>query len=193
MKIHPTVILLLSLALTMGACLYSNNGIYSVEPVPGDPATVSVTTNLDTLSDPTVSDTLDLDIRYKMQVENGRPYYVDCWVENLLVYQLGFYYDSDDIYIAFPDTVIAVTSDTTLWVVESDTLLAFVRDTLSKAYTLGGLFLIPGDLPVLPGDNSLTLGFYYSANTNSLADVLGIEAESVELEYTITFEEGGAR
>jgi len=193
MKIHSTVILLLSLALTMGACLYSNNGTYNVEPVPGDPATVSVTTNLDTLSDPTVTDTLDLDIRYKLQVENGKPYYVDCRVENSRVYEMGIYYDSDDIYIAYPDTVIAVTSDTTLWVVEPDTLLAFVRDTLSEVYMLGGLFLIPGDLPVSPGDNSLTMDFYYSANTNSLADVLGIEAESVELEYTITFEEGGAR
>lgn len=193
MKILSTVILLLSLALTMGACLYSNNGTYNVDPVPGDPATVSVTTNLDTLSDPTVTDTLDLDIRYKLQVENGKPYYVNCWVENLLVYELGFYYDSDDIYIVYPDTVFAVTSDTTLWVVNPDTLLSFVRDTLSEAYILGGLFLIPGDLPVSPGDNSLTMDFYYSANTNSLADVLGIEAESVELEYTITFEEGGAR
>ena len=190
-KIRSNAILLLSLALTMGACFYSNNGIYYVEPVPGDPAIDSITTSLDHMTDPTVTDSLDLEVEYRMQIWNGEPYYVDCWVDNYTVHSLGIYYHTDGIIIALSDTVIPVESDTTRLVIESDTLFSFLKGTLSGTYILEGLFLVPWNLPVLPGAYTLNMDFYFSANTNSLGDVIRAETDVTERDYEIIFGEGG--
>jgi hypothetical protein len=191
MKIRSKAILLLSLALTMGACFYSNDGIYYVEPVPGDPAIDSITTNLDHMNDPTVSDSLDLEVDYRMQIWNGEPYYVNCWIDNYSVHGLGIYYSSDGTIIAYSDTVIPVESDTTHFVIESDTIFSFVRDTLTRNYILEGSFLVPWNLPVLPGAYTLNMEFYFSTNTNSLGDVIRAEADVTERDYEIIFGEGG--
>jgi len=193
MKIHSFSCLLISLAFAAGACVYSDSGIYTVEPVPGEKAIDSVTTNLDTMTGPTVTDSLALDIKYRMMVQGGEPYYVDCWLYNLPVYELRFFYDHEDILIVLSDTVFTVESDTTIHVVESDTVLMFMKDTLSASYTLEGQFPLQPTLPVPAGDHLMQMFFYYSANTNSLADILRIEADVTELEYTITFETGGVK
>ena len=193
MKIHSLAGLLLSLAFAGGACVYSDPGIYSVDPVPGEKAVDSVSTNLDTITQPSVTESLALDIEYRMTVRGGEPYYVDCWIYNLTVYELRFFYDDEDIRIVLLDTVFTVDSDTTLHVVESDTILMFVKDTIPESYSLEGLFSLPPTLPVPAGDHLMQMSFYYSANTNSLADILRIEADVTQLEYTITFDTGGAK
>jgi hypothetical protein len=38
-----------------------------------------------------------------------------------------------------------------------------------------------------PGIDTLRMNFYYSSNTNSLADVLGVEARDLGLKYAIDF------
>ena len=43
----------------ISACVYTNSGTYYVDPVPGEPPTISVSTNLDTMYDPRVIDSLE--------------------------------------------------------------------------------------------------------------------------------------
>lgn len=185
--------LILFLAFTAGACVYSDSGIYTVDPVPGEKAIDSITTNLDTITRPVVSDSLDLDIQYRMTVRGGEPYYVDCWLADFSVYELRLIYDQDDILIYLWDTVFTVEADTTIQVVDSDTVLMFVRDTLTESYTLDGSFSLQSTLPVTAGEHLLQMFFYYSANTNSLADILRREAQVTEREYAIIFEAGGIK
>ena len=50
----------------------------------------------------------------------------------------------------------------------------------------GSFWLYPDDVP-MPGMDTLGLLFYYSSNTNSLGDVLGIESLNTYLKYAIDF------
>lgn len=193
MKIHSFAGLLLVLAFTAGGCIYSDSGTYTVDPVPGEKAIDSITTNLDTIGRPMVTDSLDLDVEYRMTVSGGEPYYVDCWLADFPVYELRLIYDHDDILIYLYDTVFTMEADTTIQVIESDTVFMFVRDTLTESYTLEGSFSLQSTLPVTAGEYMLQMFFYYSANTNSLADILRSEAEVTEREYAIIFEAGGIK
>jgi hypothetical protein len=65
---------LLSLLLP-AACYYVDKDVYEVEPVAGDPAVVSVASNLDTLNNPPVGDSLE--VFYSVTVENGEFYFMD--------------------------------------------------------------------------------------------------------------------
>lgn len=134
------IILLLGILSLISACTYSDYGSHFVEPIPDDPPIVSVTTNLDTIVEPVVSDSLE--VIYDIELENGELYYVDAKVGNYLVY-------------------------------DSDT-------------THGSFWLYPSDVQ-LPGIDTLYMQVYYSTNTNSLADALGLEAFDIKLSYGLDF------
>ena len=81
-KIH--ILLLLGIIALINACLYTEAGIYEVEPIPDDPPVISVTTNLDTMNNPRLTDSLE--VVYDIVIQNGDLYYVDALVGNLPVY-----------------------------------------------------------------------------------------------------------
>jgi len=63
-------------------------------------------------------------------------------------------------------------------------------DTISGPYVFSDSFWIMQDLGVGPGMSSLLLEIYHSANTNSLADIVGVEAGVVKTEFDILLEGG---
>jgi len=67
------------------ACFYSDANTYYVEPVPGDSPLVSVTSNLDTLYNPPVNDSLE--VNYQVEVENGEFYYIYADIVNTPVFE----------------------------------------------------------------------------------------------------------
>ena len=127
----------------ISACVYTNSGTYYVDPVPGEPPTISVSSNLDTMYDPRVIDSLE--IIYEVEIVNGEFYLVD-----------------------------AVVNDTSVY--SSD--------------TINGSFWIQSSLVEEPGVDTIFMRIYYSTNSNSLADVVGLEANILDLEYPVTFEGG---
>lgn len=56
------------------ACSYSDLEIYEVEPTPGDPPVFSVSTNLDSLHNPDVNDSLE--VIYHVDISGGELYYL---------------------------------------------------------------------------------------------------------------------
>ncbi|MEA3461341.1 MAG: hypothetical protein U9R49_05640 [Bacteroidota bacterium] len=76
-----TVVLLSGLQ----ACFYSDSEMYQVEPVPGDPPLVAITTNLDTLNNPPVNDSLE--VIYDVEISGGEFYYVYADVVNTTVFE----------------------------------------------------------------------------------------------------------
>ncbi len=140
------IIVWVGFTLLISACIYSESGIYNVDPVPGDPPVIAVTTNLDTVVDPVVTDSLE--VTYEVLIENGEFYVVEAFIAN------------QQIYLA---------------------------DTTS------GSFQIYSHLVYQPGTDTLYLNFYYSTNSNSLADIFNLEANVVDLKYPVSFLEGGAR
>ncbi len=137
------LILLTAVLLMLGSCFYNESGIYYVEPLPDDPPVFSVTTSLDTLTDPEINDSLE--VRYEVTIENGQFYLMEAYVADA-----GLYY-SDSIRNSF-------------WV-------------------------YPDDVP-FPGTDTLLMVFYYSTNTNSLADLINLEANVVRKTYGIDFKGG---
>lgn len=133
-------ILILLTATIVSACVYSDFDQYFVEPIADEPPVISTTTNLDTMYNPEVIDSLE--VIYDIDIQNGELYYLDATVGNYQVY-------------------------------DSDT-------------TQGSFWLFPDDAQ-LPGIDTLKMKIYYSSNTNSLADVLGIEALNTRIEYAINF------
>jgi hypothetical protein len=67
----PILVLLLS---GLPGCLFTDASIYEVEPVAGDPPVLTVSTNLDTLIDPPVNDSLE--VIYGIEVSGGEFYYM---------------------------------------------------------------------------------------------------------------------
>jgi hypothetical protein len=55
-------------------CFFSDTSIYEAEPVAGDPPILTVSTNLDTLIDPPVNDSLQ--VIYGIEVSGGEFYYM---------------------------------------------------------------------------------------------------------------------
>jgi hypothetical protein len=140
----------------LGSCVYSNSDIYLATPVAGDSAVISATTNLDTLLNPTLGDSLM--VSYRVEIDKGELYYIESYIEDLPVYERATDYDPD---------------------------------TLEAPFMLADSFWIQGYLPLDPGANSVFIVFYYSANTNSLGDIYGIESNLLEREYVVTVEGGG--
>jgi hypothetical protein len=121
-------------------CFYSDSEMYNVEPVPGDPPVRSVSTNLDTLYNPQVNDSLE--VIYQVEVSGGEFYYVFADVASSTVFE------SDSTY---------------------------------------GSFWITPDMADSSGVDTLYMEFYYSSNSNSMADKLGYEALLDYLKIAIDF------
>lgn len=122
------------------SCFYSDSELYKVEPVPGDPPVISVSTNLDTLINPAVNDSLE--VVYNVEIEGGELYYINAVVAGTQVF-------------------------------ESD--------------SINGSFWIPHNAGVIPSVDTLYMDFYYSSNTNSLADITGYEARILDLKFAVFF------
>jgi hypothetical protein len=133
-KVSLTALALLS------ACIYSDSDIYKVDPVADDPPVVSVVTNLDTLLNPRVNDSLE--VIYELSIADGELYYVDAKVSDWTVHS------SDTTHGSF-----------------------WIYPTQSDETELDTLYMV----------------FYYSSNTNTLADVAGYEALTTRLKYAIDF------
>ena len=67
------------------ACFYTDSEMYNVEPVPGDPPVRSVVTNLDTLHNPQVNDSLE--VIYQVEVSGGEFYYFYADVASSTVFE----------------------------------------------------------------------------------------------------------
>jgi hypothetical protein len=57
----------------------------------------------------------------------------------------------------------------------------FQSDSLQNSF-----WLYPGDVPY-PGVDTLYVSFYYSTNSNSLADIVKLEANIVQRKYAVSF------
>lgn len=83
-KCLPALVALI-LMLSTHSCFFADQEIYFVEPLAGDPPMLSITSNLDTLSAPTVIDSLE--ISYQVSVENSAFYYGYASVNEHTVYE----------------------------------------------------------------------------------------------------------
>jgi hypothetical protein len=137
------------------SCIYSDTDSYIVIPEPGQPASLWVTSNLDTLPDPVVTDSLM--VTYEAGIENGELYYVEAVIEDIRIY---------------------------------DRLLEYNPDTVPGIYFLADSFWVRGSLPLDEGTCTLNLNFYFSSNTNSLGDLLGLEYDAYQRPYILTLEGG---
>jgi hypothetical protein len=140
MKKSGYILFTVLLLFLLKACFYSDTDIYYVDPVPGDPPEISVSTNLDTLINPQVNDSLK--VIYTAEVVGGEYYYVYASVHNILIY-------------------------------ESD---------LAE-----GSFWIQSSLADSSGVDTLLMQFYYSTNTNSLADLAGYDALEKKVKIAVDF------
>lgn len=143
MKNKIFIPLVLCILCLITACSYSDDGIYRVDPVPDDPPVVWATTSLDSIENPVITDSLE--VEYIISIQNGELY--------LLFVTLG-------------------------------------NETLYQSDTTNGSFWIYANDSELPGIDTLELNIYYSSNSNSLADKLGIEARDLGLKYAIDFNWG---
>ena len=62
----------------VSACYFTDNSLYEVDPVAGDPPEVSVITNLDTMDLPRVNDSLQ--VIYDLSIENGEFFFMEALV-----------------------------------------------------------------------------------------------------------------
>jgi hypothetical protein len=124
----------------LSACHYSDSEWYNVEPLGDDPPVVSVASNLDTLYQPRVNDSLQ--VIYEVSIINGELYFMEAVLSDQIVH----------------------TSDTT-----------------------DGSFWIYPSQSSETGLVNLNMDFYYSSNTNSLADIVGYEARTISMQYAIDF------
>ena len=74
----------------LGACFYSDGEVYTAVPVAGDPPLVSVSSNLDTLLNPLVGDSLR--VEYEVSIEQGVLYYVEASVSGSVVHSSDISY-----------------------------------------------------------------------------------------------------
>jgi len=139
-------IFFVALVLLLPACFYNDSELYEVEPVAGDPPVLSVSTNLDTLTNPMVNDSLE--VIYQVDIEGGELYYVYAMVAETQVFE------SDSIY---------------------------------------GSFWINHGVAEEPGVDTLYLDFYYSTNSNSLADIVKYEALLKTTKIAVEFNLGASK
>ena len=90
------VLVLLMGPMLLHACFYSDSEWYRVDPVADDPPIVTVVTNLDTLDNPRVNDSLQ--VIYDLSIENGNFYYLDAVVADQTIFQTDTTYGSFWIY-----------------------------------------------------------------------------------------------
>ena len=145
----------LILAMFLAACSYSSSEIYYASPVPGDTATVVLSTNLDNIDTAVVSDSLLF--KYRAEIEYGELYFTSASIGSTTLYQHATDYDPD---------------------------------TLMGPFVLRDSFWIWSDQATDTGLYSLLFTVYYSSNTNSLGDVLNIEADILKLEFDLLVEGG---
>lgn len=145
----------LMLVMFLAACSYSSSEIYYASPVPGDTATVVLSTNLDNIDTVVISDSLLF--KYRAEIENGELYFTSASVGPVTLYQHATDYDPD---------------------------------TLMGPFVLRDSFWIWSDPATDTGLYSLLFTVYYSSNTNSLGDELGIEADILKLEFDLLVEGG---
>ena len=62
----------------VSACYFTDNSLYEVDPVAGDPPEVSVIANLDTMDLPRVNDSLQ--VIYDLSIENGDFFFMEALV-----------------------------------------------------------------------------------------------------------------
>ena len=97
-----TGLALYSLSL-LSACFYNDKETYTVEPVAGEPAELTVVSNLDTLVNPSVGDSLE--VVYAAQVVNGEFYYLDALVDRELIHSSDSSQGSFWIYPSYSEGV----------------------------------------------------------------------------------------
>ena len=137
---------LVGLLLLAHACTYSESDSFYVDPVPGDPPEIWISTNLDTLMNPTVADSLE--VVYDVEIKNSDFYQLEAYVTDLFV---------------------------------------FNSDSTNESFWLDSTMVTE------PGVDTLYLYFFFSTNSNSLADIVDLEYDLVSLKYPINFEMGGAK
>lgn len=146
MKNWITILSITLLLSGFSGCFYSDTDMYFVEPVPGDPPQLTVTTNLDTLYNPLVDDSLE--VTYLADITGGELYYV---------------------------------------------YAELAQSTVFESDSTQGSFWITPFMADSAGIDTLHMGFYYSANTNSLADLFGYEARVKYLDFALDFNTGGKK
>lgn len=80
----------------LNSCFFTDEEFYRVEPVADDPPEVSVLSNLDTLNNPKVNDSLL--VNYEVAVVNGEFYLMEAQVSGEIVHSSDSTYGSFWIY-----------------------------------------------------------------------------------------------
>ena len=83
------------LAAGASSCIYTDTDSYVVIPEPGNAASLTISSNLDTLPDPAVTDSLL--VTYDAGIENGELYYVEAVIEDIRIYDRETDYDPDTV------------------------------------------------------------------------------------------------
>ena len=96
---RASISMFLILAIFLAACSYSNSEVYYASPVPGDTATVILSTNLDTIDTPVISDSLLF--KFRAEITNGELYFSSASIESATLYQYATDYDPDTIIGSF--------------------------------------------------------------------------------------------
>ena len=74
MRSYRLFLMLVLLWSGLPGCFFTDTSVYQTEPVAGDPPSLTVSTNLDTLVDPPVNDSLE--VIYGIEVSGGKFYYM---------------------------------------------------------------------------------------------------------------------
>lgn len=130
----------------ISGCFYSDTELFYVQPVAGEPPLITISTSLDTLHNPPVNDSLE--VEYLVEVTGGEFFYVYADLAGSVIYE------SD-------------TSQAAFWITP------YMADSA--------------------GIDTLYMEFYYSSNTNSLADKLGYEARVKDLKFALDFNLAAAK
>ena len=109
MKTVFQVLFIALLTLAVAGCSYTDSDIYYAEPIPGDSARVEVITNLDTIDNAEIIDSLLF--KYSAEIEGGELYATQAKIEGQSLYI--FYTDYN------PDTLTApyILSDS-FWIMQ---------------------------------------------------------------------------
>jgi len=75
MKNRIFIPVVLGIVCLINACAYSDDGVFWVDPVPDDPPVVWATTSLDTMENPVITDSLE--VEYDISIQNGELYILD--------------------------------------------------------------------------------------------------------------------
>lgn len=120
MKLDFQLLIITFLGLALSACTYTDDSIYYVEPIPGDSATVHVITNLDSIEQSVIADSLLF--KYSVEIAGGELYFNEASINNLVLYQYATNYD--------PDTVIGPFVLTDSFWIQGDLPLGTGMNTL---------------------------------------------------------------